>query len=384
VKLFGTYGTGGMTAGAGLNGDAPVKNWAGSGSIDMGEEALTKLATFSYDGKYKVKKYACAQCPLSCGAHYRVDRGRWPIGETDRPEYETLAAFGTMTLNHDIESIIKCNDICNKSGLDTISVGATVAWAIECYESGLFSREDTGGIELTWGNAEAIVAATQAVADQNGFGKVLAMGSERAAQALGRGGVFLQNVQGIELPMHDPRFSPRFARTYQCDPTPGRHVKGGLGIVDFRSPNEVKYDYGARAQMDADLTCFAEVRNASGSCSFGGFSMPQDALPRLIAAATGWEFGGKDMLQAGKRIFTMRHAFNLREGQRQSRTLPGRCFGETPLAAGPLKGITVDHRTMSEGFLRCMEWDAQTLIPARGLLEDLGGMEDVIRDLYAV
>jgi aldehyde:ferredoxin oxidoreductase len=119
-----------------------------------------------------------------------------------------------MTLNDDAESIIKCNDICNRYGLDTISVGCTVAWAIECYENGIFTKKETEGIELTWGNAEAIVALTQAIADQTGFGKVLALGSAGAANKLGKGAQYLQTVRGIELPMHDPRYSPGFARTY--------------------------------------------------------------------------------------------------------------------------------------------------------------------------
>ena len=213
-----------------------MKNWGGAGVVDMGEESATKLGSFSFDAKYNTKKYACANCPLGCGAHYKVDDGKWPVGETDRPEYETLAAFGTMTLNDDAESIIKCNDICNRYGLDTISVGCTVAWAIECYENGIFTKKETEGIELTWGNAEAIVAMTQAIADQTGFGKVLALGSAGAAEKLGKGAKYLQTVRGIELPMHDPRYSPGFARTYQYDPTPARHVKGGLGILDFGSP----------------------------------------------------------------------------------------------------------------------------------------------------
>jgi len=206
VKLWSAFGTGGITAGAGLSGDAPVKNWGGSGVIHMGEEALTSLATFSFDARYNVKKYACAQCPLGCGAQYKVETGKWPVGETDRPEYETLAAFGTMTLNHDVESIIACNHICNRYGLDTISVGATVAWAIECYENGILSRDETGGIEMAWGNGSAIVAATQAIADQTGFGKILALGSARAAAKLGKGREYLQTVRNF--PCTTPGFHP--------------------------------------------------------------------------------------------------------------------------------------------------------------------------------
>jgi aldehyde:ferredoxin oxidoreductase len=308
------------------------------------------------------------------------------VGETDRPEYETLAAFGTMALNDDVESIIKCNDICNRYGLDTISVGASVAWAMECYESGVLSKEDTDGIELTWGNAEAIVAMTQAIADQTGFGKILALGSAGAAKKLGKGAQYLQTVRGIELPMHDPRYSPGFARTYQYDPTPARHVKGGLGIPDFRSPNEVKYNYAGRGQMDAEVTFLKEIVNTSGLCIFGvDFALPKDAAVRLIEAATGWDFKEEDVLQTGKRIMNMRHVFNLREGQKPNdddNLLPKRCVGEPPLTEGPVKGITVDHKKLAYYFCKSMGWDEETMIPTRESLKDLGGMEDVIRDLH--
>jgi aldehyde:ferredoxin oxidoreductase len=385
VKLWNAYGTGGITAGAALSGDAPVKNWGGAGVVDMGEASATKLGTFSFDAKYNTKKYACANCPLACGAHYRVDSGKWPVGETDRPEYETLAAFGTMTLNDDVESIIICNDICNRFGLDTISVGCSVAWAMECYENGIFTKKETEGIELTWGNADAIVAMTEAVAEQKGFGKILALGSAKAAGKLGKGFEYLQTVRGIEAPMHDPRFSPGFARTYQYDPTPARHVKGGLGIPDFRSSNEVKYGYGDRGQMDVEVTCTTEISNASGMCMFAGFSAPPGTATRFIEAVTGWDFKQEDVVQTGKRIMNIRHAFNLRESQKpndKENMLPKRCVGEPPLTAGPLKGITVDHKRLASHFCNSMGWDEETLVPTRESLESLGGMEHVIRDLY--
>jgi aldehyde:ferredoxin oxidoreductase len=290
-----------------------------------------------------------------------------------------------MALNDDIESIIKCNDICNRYGLDTISVGCTVTWAIECYENGIFTKKDTEGIELTWGNGEAIVAITQAIADQTGFGKILALGSAKAAEKLGKGAKYLQTVRGIELPMHDPRYSPGFARTYQYDPTPARHVKGGLGIPDFGSPDEVKYGYGDRGQMDVGVTCHTEIVNTAGLCLFGGFSMPPDAAVRFIGAVTGWDFKEEDLIQTGKRIMNMRYAFNLREGQKltdDENALPKRSIGEPPLKEGPLKGITVDHKKLGAYFCKSMGWDEETLIPTKDSLENLGGMEDVIRHLY--
>ncbi len=186
VKGYSNYGTGMGTSGYALSGDSPVKNWGGVGVLDFGEESARKIDSIALD-KYKTRKYACASCALGCGAYFQVDEGEWPVGETFRPEYETAAAFGTLCLNDNAESIMKCNHICNEYGLDTISAGATVAWAIECYENGLFTKEETGGIELTWGNARAIVEITQAMADRTGFGEVLALGSAKAAEKLGKG-----------------------------------------------------------------------------------------------------------------------------------------------------------------------------------------------------
>jgi aldehyde:ferredoxin oxidoreductase len=370
VKHWGAFGTGGDTAMNGLSGDTPAKNWSGAGSTDMGEERLSKLATPAYDEKYNTKKYSCAQCPLGCGAHYRVDEGKWPLAETDRPEYETLGAFGAMALNDDAESIIKCNDICNRYGLDTMSIGPTIVWAIECFEKGIITKEDTNGIELTWGNADSIVAMTQAIADQEGFGKILALGSMKAADKLGKGSEYLQTAGGIELPMHDPRFSPYLARTYQCDPTPGRHVKGGLGIADFGIPEHMRFQSQGRGQADADATCMTEVLNSAGACSFSGFSAPPHALKGFLEAVTGQEI---DMIRTGKRILNMRHLFNLREGLKPTQNLlPARWLGHPPLEEGPLKGNTVDYRRIAENFFEAIGWDKETTIPDKDSLEDIG------------
>ena len=246
-------------------------------------------------------------------------------------------------------------------------------------------RKTPTGINLTWGNAEAIVAITQAIADQKGFGKVLALGSAGAAKKLGKGVEYLQTVRGIELPMHDPRYSPGFARTYQYDPTPSRHVKGGLGIPDFRSPDEVKYTYGGRGSMDVEVTCQTEIFNTSGLCMFAGFCMPPEAAMSFVEAVTGWKFTEEDVLRTGKRILNMRHVFNLREGQKptdRANALPKRCVGEPPLTAGPVKGVTVDHKRLGSDFAESMGWYKETLIPTRESLVNLGGMERVIQDLY--
>jgi aldehyde:ferredoxin oxidoreductase len=383
ISAFSNLGTTLLTGGAALGGDSPVKNWDGVGVVDFGEEAAKQLEGATTDPKYRAKKFACANCPLGCGAIYEVNDGPWPVGETARPEYETASAFGSLMLNNNAEAIIKCNHICNIYGMDTISAGATVAWAIECYETGLLTNNDTGGLALNWGNAPAIVQATQEMADQNTeFGKLLALGSAAAARKLGFGIDYLVTVKGIELPMHDPKLAPGFARTYAIDPTPGRHVKGGLGGAQSMNPDPVKYKTDGTGEPDMRATAAQEIANSTGLCLFQGMTGVQKLAWKLMPAVTGWTFGAEEELTTGLRIFNMRHAFNLREGLKpEDFQLPKRCVGEPAQVNGPLEGITVDHKTLIRNFFKAMEWNETTGKPSRASLEKIGGLQDVINEL---
>jgi aldehyde:ferredoxin oxidoreductase len=185
--------------------------------------------------------------------------------------------------------------------------------------------------------------------------------------------------------MHDPRFSPWFGKTYQYDPTPGRHVKGGLGTFDFRSTPEVKYNYEGRGPMDLGMVCHTEVVNTAGLCLFSGFATPPGTVFKYFKAVTGWDFGQEQVLSTGMRILNMRYAFNLREGQNPDdaeNKLPDRSAGKPPQTVGPLAGVEIDQASMRRQFLEGMNWSQETLIPTRESLEKQGGMEDVIRDLY--
>ncbi|MFA4915212.1 MAG: aldehyde ferredoxin oxidoreductase family protein [Syntrophales bacterium] len=380
AEAFGKLGTGMGSGASALSGDSPVKNWSGVGISDFGEEKADKISAMSMH-KYMTKKYACANCIIGCGAGYEVKDGEWPLKETFRPEYETSAAFGTMCLNDNAESIIKCNDICNRYGFDTISAGATIAWAIECYENGVLSKQETEGIELTWGNAKAIVEITQAIADNRGFGKILALGSSGAARKLGKGFEYLQTVKGIELPMHDPRLTPGYARTYQVDPTPARHVKGGMWQGANRR-NPVSYDNSDTGPKDVAMTSRMELLQVSGICMFSTLVM-RDMEIKLLEAVTGWIFDDTAQEKILKRVMGLRHAFNLREGFKPSDfVLPKRSVGEPPLEHGSLAGVTIDHKSLARNFFAAMEWDEETGKPSRKSLEELGGMDDVVKDLY--
>jgi aldehyde:ferredoxin oxidoreductase len=380
---FGEYGTGMGNVGSALSGDSPVKNWGGVGVIDFGADAANNLSVPPIDAKYKTKAYGCASCPLACGAHYEVNDGPWPIGHGDRPEYETWAAFGSTCLNSNAEAIIKVNDICNRAGLDTISTGMTVAWAIECYENEVLNRQETGGIELTWGNGAAIVDITQALADGKGLGATLALGSKAAADKLGKGHEYLVTVRGIEVPMHDPKLGPGLARTYQYDATPARHVKGGAGLMQIMDPTSAKYNYEGTGFLDVMVTSNIEMINICGLCLFGMYAGVEGVQMQLMEAVTGWSFKSQDQMQAAMRVMNMKQAFNLREGLTPADfSVPARIVGKPPQEAGPVAGVTVDNDRLADNFFAAMGWDRETGKPSRRMLELMGGMDDVIEDLY--
>lgn len=373
AKLLTDYGTAGCLESAVEVGDAPVKNWAGVGVVDfphgekIGGEAFKAL---------REKKVGCFKCPIACGSLVRSNWQDQPAGVVRTVQYETLGAFGSMCLNEDIQSIIKCNEICNRFGIDTISAGAIVAFAIECFENGLLSSEDVDGLQLNWGNAAAIVALTEKIAKREGIGALLADGSKIAAEKIGGGAMaYAMQIGGQELPMHDQRLMPGLLATYISDATPGRHTQGseayvppGLTVPAFDESSQA--GRGAAHKLLADLN---HVVDCAGLCLFGFFCIDVDSVTDFIKAVTGWQTSLPELLIAGERISHLRHAFNLREGiDFRSHQVPERLLGIPPLPSGPTAGVTLDADLLLGDYVKAMKWDQQTLIPAKETLAALG------------
>jgi aldehyde:ferredoxin oxidoreductase len=382
------YGTCAGTASSAQSGDSPVRNWGGAGPVDFPRERAEKISDDSVIALQQ-KRYGCWRCPISCGGWVKLSKGRHALSAQGdfighKPEYETLWAFGTNLLNDNLESIVKANEICNEYGLDTISVGATIAFAIECYERSVITKTDVDGLELTWGNDEAIVALAERIAKREGFGDVLADGVKIAAQRIGRGAEqHAIHVQGEELPGHDPRFMPDLATVYLTDASPGRHTQGGA----YPPPGirvrgtKMKYVYEDKAEDYYRLMTSMHVVNAAGLCMFGHFIYHIELLPKQLSAVTGWDYTLDDIYAVGMRIAIIRHAFNLREGHSPlTRNVPGRMIGNPPLEEGRLAGITVDYQTMIREFLQFVGWDVHTTIPSEESLRRLG-MEFLIGDM---
>jgi aldehyde:ferredoxin oxidoreductase len=378
-EVFKKYGTAGITHDAILSGDGPVKNWGGAGTTDFPSERGRRISDDAVIGLEGYKAYGCWHCPIACGGKVAQRNGRFPLehnnGVGHKPEYETLAMFGSNLLNDDLPSIVKVNEICNNLGMDTISVGAVIAYAVECYENGLINREQADGLELKWGNAAAIVALTEKIGRREGFGNALADGVWAAWKKLGEIGTeYAVHIQGEEIPAHDPKFTPGLASTYWLTATPARHTQGGELVAGpgLEIPSADKYTYSGQAEGHHILVAAVEVVNAAGLCLFGYLSYPFQAVIEQLAAATGEAWDLKRVITAGTRIYTMRHAFNLREGLNPlDRNMPGRIVGEPPLREGNVKNITVDYRTLAKEFLERLGWDTRTTVPSAECLNEL-------------
>ena len=376
-KVLHAFGTCGLTAGAAETGDGPVKNWKGT------IEDFPTVGKISDESLVAVqeKRYGCWLCPISCGGHVKIKHGAHAGVEGHKPEYETLAAFGSMMLVDDLGAIAEANNICNKYGMDTISTGCTVAFAFECYEQGVITKEDTGGLELTWGNAEAVVALTEQIAKAEGFGAVLADGMKAGAERIGKGAeAYAMHAQGEELPMHDPRLSPGIATSFKLDATPGRHTQGGAWFEEAQfAPADLpyapieRYNYSGKAEAHRVLSGFMHVVNAAGVCMFGACTIEGKMLPEFLSAAWGREISLDEVLEAGDRIAALRVAFNVREGISPTAVrLPDRVLGKPPLTGGETKGVTVDLETQQREYLECMGWDTETGAPKPETLTRLG------------
>jgi aldehyde:ferredoxin oxidoreductase len=378
-KVFSQYGTSSFYESSVYSGDALVKNSSGS-AADLTEAQIKPLTGEVMDPKYRKKKFACNACPAGCGAIYEIKGGK----ETSRPEYETLGMFGSLLLNSDADSVNHCNWLCSQYGYDTVAAGGTLAWLMECYCSGLFTLEELDGIDLKWGNADAIVRMMEQMCKNEGIGKILNRGSREAARHFNRGFEYLAVASGVEIPQHDSRFNPGIARTYQYDPTPGRHVKGGLGIGYGNQPPEVKQNYEDTGSRDVAGVIEQEIINAGGFCSFHFFALPPGIHKKYLRAITGFDFEDEEILnKTGLRSFTIRHAFNLREGlRRKDWDISQRMVGKPPLKEGPNAGVTVDNEKLADNFFHALDWNVEDAVPTKEALERIGGLENVIKDLY--
>ena len=380
VEIWKKWGTCGVTTSAVESGDAPTKNWA-----VYGAETFPTYKKLDGDEviKYVVKKHACTGCPMGCKGWVRVDQeyGGYAGGKL---EYETVALLGASCLIDNIEAVGKGNDLCNRFGLDTIGTGSVVAFAMECYEHGIITKEDTGGLELTWGNSDAMVRLVEQIGQREGFGAVLADGSAPAAERIDKGAEkYAMHIGGQDIPAHDPRVSVSVGWGYVCDPTPGRHTAtiaakiyySGLDFPESKElglpPLEDPFDLDENAKVYAICSDMERFWWAAGLCAFAWWP---ETLPLVeaVRAVTGWQdFDLQEVLKTGRRIQTLRQAFNIREGVKTSQWRLPKRLTEVP-NQGPFAGRGIDADAMKKMGYASLGWDSNTGKPLDSTLVELG------------
>ena len=371
----------------------------GTGAGMKGFEAVGNLPIRNYSGGYfpNVEKIdammllrehgtgldGCFNCPIRCKKRVLFEGGPWEIdGSYGGAEYETLASFGSNLLIDDLQAISKANEICNSHGLDTISTGASIAFAMECFENDLLTREDTDGLRLNFGNAEAMVTLVKKIALREGVGDLLSKGSKKAAEIIGKGALnFAMQVKGLEIPYHEPRLNQGIGIHYSIHGTGADHVSGmidgrlaamldeweSLNSSEMLSTTELS---PRKARMVYELGIWRAMPNYLGLCSFVPWRFAE--IRDAVEAVTGWKVTTWKLMKAVERGMTMMRVFNIREGfTRKDDTLPDRFF--TSPREGPLKGVKIDpaaFQKAQESYYQMMGWDKEG-VPTRGCLEAL-------------
>jgi aldehyde:ferredoxin oxidoreductase len=363
--------------------DAPAKNWAGVAEFDSphfedckGENVVAK----------QKRRYACWRCPIACGGIMQAGTGEYSYPEgAHKPEYETMAMFGSNLCNDNLDSLIVLSDICNRHGVDTISAGACIAFTIECFENGLITAADTGGLEMKWGDHRAIVAMTEMLVRREGFGAVIADGVKIAADRIGKGSErYAMHIGGQEIAGHDPRGGWGFATGYGADPTPGRHNQGGgQHPPGLDIPEIDKKERKGRGLYHKISTNYMHAASALGLCQFVIGAYPHaDQLIEALRAITGWDdISTEELLVTGERITNVRLAFNIREGIKSPFLYPDRMRGVPPKTVGPRAGITFTHEEIYNEYLALMDWDPATGKPSKAKLLELG-LDDIAQAIW--
>jgi aldehyde:ferredoxin oxidoreductase len=376
------HGTDGGLLGLNELGGLPTRNFR-EGSFEGAEkitgETMTKTILVGRDN--------CFACPIFCKRKVEIS-GRYEVDPIyGGPEYETVAGLGSCCGIDDLEAIAYANQLCNAYGLDTISTGTTIAWAMECFERGLLTTEETGGLELSFGNTEAMMTLVEQIAHREGFGDLLAEGCLRAARKIGRGTEkYAMQVKGQEVPMHEPRIKFALDLGYATSPTGADHMhnihdtvyesEGGsiqdmrrLGILepiptDYLGPEKVRL-----AKYHIDWRVFW---NCVGLCMFMPYDREQ--IRDIVQGVTGWNSSLFELMKVGERGLAMARAFNYREGFTARDDVAHWRFS-TPFESGPAKGVKVPAKEVAKAldlYYEMNGWDKETGAPGAGKLHELG------------
>lgn len=331
----------------------------------------------------------CFQCVSRCEHEYTIKEGPRK-GVVGHPEYETIYALGSCCGNSDANSIILMDRMCDAYGLDTISTGLSMSFAMECMEKGILNKEDMDGLDLRFGNFEAMMEMVKEIAERKGFGNILAEGSRRASEILGKGSEkYAMQVKGLEFAGHALRATKGMALGYAISNRGGSHHDGRP--FEYSAHPELGYD-GKMKGIDrignivARITQWTAFADCAGYCHFAegvyGMSISEEHL-KQVNLVTGFGYTLKDLYDIGARTYTLERAFNVREGvSRRDDSVSHRFFAE-PIPEGPKKGAHLTEEemtTMLDEFYKAYGWDKDG-IPTKDRWRELGLSDEDFKEM---
>ena len=377
---FEAFGTNMIADMVNVRGGYPTRNWQ-SGTFEQIENVNGQAMT----DQILVEGVRCFSCPVACGRGTEIREGKWKGAHGEGPEYETTDTLGAMCGVDDLNAIAMANYRCNELGLDTISAGATIAFAMECYQRGILNLDQTGGVALEFGDADLVVHLVEMIGKREGIGDLLAEGSRRMAEKLGGGSEhFAMHVKGLELPAYDPRAAKITGLAYVTANRGGDHMNGYIQAPTFFDiPFLIIEDSTIRDPLVADpqesrvlinMENALSVLDALGGCKFMGIVLSAGEIVDLVQAATGWDFDLDEFRMCGDRLQTMARAYSVREGLRRDQDILPRRLMLDPLPDGPAQGMVLDHASMEkmkDTYYELRGWDVASGVPTPAKLHEL-------------
>jgi aldehyde:ferredoxin oxidoreductase len=358
----------------------PIKNWTSNFSEEMAEALTGSTLT----ERFLTRTGTCAYCAVACKRVVKVDDGPFAIPEGPGPEYETVVSFGSLVGSADLAAACKAGRVCNDLGMDTISAGATIAWAMEAFERGDLSAKDTDGVALEWGDMSTVIdAVLPAMAARSGkLGALLSTGSRAAAEKTGRGSIaYTVQCKGLEAPMHDPRGGGHgHALAYAVSPRGACHVATAMHFMETGACNypEIGFEFDLEALTDegkpetmALATAVGAIENSACLCQYADRSLSFTEIVDLLNAATGFGYTPETLVEAGYRIFHLKRLVNYRLGLRASDDSLTERMRE-PARDGEPAGIPIEFDSMLERFYAIMGMDPEAGIARMERLVELG------------
>lgn len=338
-------------------------------------EEASKLSGLLMAEQYQNKIYACYRCPIGCGRETRAVK--YGVERVDGPEYETIAAFGSLMMVDDLEAVIYAGHLCNVYGVDTISTGCTISLACEMFERGVLTVKDTGGLEIRYGDSAMAHLLIGMIARREGFGDVLAEGSAALAKRFGVADL-AATVKRLEVAMHDPRAFTGMAVTYALSPCGGSHMQGDMYAVDMGQCELPEFGVTAGDRFESSeekgriavrQQAWRNLYNALTMCQFQDLNV--ERMLTALKCVTGWDVTAEELANMGKRLLTMKRLLNMRRGvTKADDMLPAVML--KPLNDGGTEGNVPRMDVLLKGAYAELGWDPGTGRPTREALAELG------------